>query len=148
MTYHDARPDCCWRKQVWLKPGDELGDSLFTYWKNVVLPPVAGLDFSVVFSKGYRGTTLLDKNLVDSYDQFLTSLVRYPVGGLRHYLWADFMQSGLKGSALLERILNERNGSSSILQAPCCRPFRRCVIIDFVAVSHTCMQLKPSFPEF
>jgi hypothetical protein len=108
-----------WWTQVWLKPGDELGDSLFTAWKNVVLPPVAGLDFSVVFSKGFRGTTLLDKSLVESYDQFLTSLAAYPRGGVRHYLWADFMQSGIKGSALLERILNEPNGSSSILQVQC-----------------------------
>ena len=103
---------------MWLKPGDELGDSLFTYWKNVVLPPIAGLDFSVVFTKGYRGTTLLDKNLADSYDQFLTGLDGYPPGGVRHYLWADFMGSGIKGSALLDRILNADNGTQSILQEP------------------------------
>ena len=98
-----------------------------------MLPPIAGLDFSMVFSKGFKGTTLLDTNLAASYDQFLTSLEGYPAGGLRHYLWVDFMKSGLKGSELSDTILNTEDGNRSIVQVA-----RDCYCMSLVDVFSLC----------
>lgn len=98
---------------LFLRPGDDIGNSIFSYFGSVEKPPIeADVEYAVVYKQGYLPRSLIDRNLIGLYGQFVGSLSSF--AEITHYMFEDYMGEDFKASDAMSTILRETSGSMTL----------------------------------
>lgn len=98
---------------LFLRPGDDIGNSIFSFFDSVEQPPIeADVEYAVVYKQGYLPRSLIDRNLIGLYGQFVGSLRSF--GEITHYMFEDYMGQDFKASNVMSTILRKTSGSMTL----------------------------------
>lgn len=98
---------------LFLRPGNDIGNSIFSFFGSVVNPPIeANLEYAIVYKQGYGPRSLIDQNLFRLYGAYVGSLDNFQ--DITHYMYEDYIGEDFRNSGAMTSIISESSGTLTL----------------------------------